>query len=192
MARRGFKQWWTTIVPKPLERSTYVLFSSLSLILLYWQWRPLPQVVWNVEGAAARAVALALFASGWIIVLVATFMIHHFDLFGLRQVWLRFQDRPYRELGFRTPGFYRYLRHPIQVGFLIAFWATPTMTAGHLIFALATTGYIFIAVKMWEERDLLREHGERYRVYMDQVGGFLPKGRYREAGNSAKAASHSG
>ena len=105
------------------------------------------------------------------------------DLFGLRQVWLRFQDQPYRDLGFRTPGFYKYMRHPIQVGFLIAFWATPTMTVGHLVFALATTGYVIIAVKMFEEKDLLREHGERYRTYMDQVGGFVPKGRYKEAGS---------
>ena len=183
MARKGFKQWWTQIIPSSIERSTYTLLSSLALILLYWQWRPMPEVIWSVESAAGQSVVLGLFAVGWLTVLLSTFMIHHFDLFGLRQVWLRFQDQPYRDLGFRTPGFYKYMRHPIQVGFLIAFWATPTMTVGHLVFALATTGYIIIAVKMYEEKDLLREHGERYRTYMNQVGGFVPKGGYKEAGS---------
>jgi protein-S-isoprenylcysteine O-methyltransferase Ste14 len=192
MARKGFKRWWTKMIPNSIERSTYVLFSSLSLLLLYWQWRPLPAIVWNIESPAGRAVVWTLFAAGWLLVLLATFLIHHFDLFGVRQVWLRFQDKPYRELGFRTPGLYKYLRHPIQVGFLIAFWATPTMTVGHLVFSVATAAYIFMAVKLWEERDLLREHGERYRTYMDQVGGFLPKGRYQETGSTAKAASHRG
>ena len=138
MARQRFKRWWTRFVPQPIERSTYVLFSSLALILLYWQWRPLPDVIWSVESGGGQAVAQALFAVGWLIVLLATLMIHQFDLLGMRQVWLRFQDLPYRDLGFRTPGLYKYVRHPIQVGFLIALWATPAMTVGHLIFALVT------------------------------------------------------
>lgn len=185
MARKGFKRWWTRFVPQPIERSTYVLLTSLALLLLFWQWRPLPDVIWSIESQAGQAVAYALFGVGWVTVLLATFMINHFDLFGLRQVWLRFQDAPYRDLGFRTPGFYKYVRHPIQVGFIIAFWATPAMTVGHLMFALVTTVYIIIAVKMFEERDLLREHDETYRTYMDQVGGFIPKGRYRGAGKAA-------
>ena len=185
MARKGFKRWWTRFVPQPIERSTYVLLTSLALLLLFWQWRPLPDVIWSIESQAGQAVAYGLFGVGWVTVLLATFMINHFDLFGLRQVWLRFQDAPYRDLGFRTPGFYKYVRHPIQVGFIIAFWATPAMTVGHLMFALVTTVYIIIAVKMFEERDLLREHDETYRTYMDQVGGFIPKGRYRGAGKAA-------
>lgn len=188
MARKGFKRWWTRFVPQPIERSTYVLLTSLALLLLFWQWRPLPDVIWSIESQAGQAVAYALFGVGWVTVLLATFMINHFDLFGLRQVWLRFQDAPYRDLGFRTPGFYKYVRHPIQVGFIIAFWATPAMTVGHLMFALVTTVYIIIAVKMFEERDLLREHDETYRTYMDQVGGFIPKGRYRGAGKAASAS----
>ena len=184
MARQRFKRWWTRFVPQPIERSTYVLFSSLALILLYWQWRPLPDVIWSVESGGGQAVARALFAIGWLIVLLATLMIHQFDLLGMRQVWLRFQNLPYRDLGFRTPGLYKYMRHPIQVGFLIAFWATPAMTVGHLIFALAITGYILIAVKMFEERDLLKQFGPLYENYREQVGGFLPKGRYREGSAS--------
>ena len=184
MAREGFKRWWTRFVPQPIERSTYVLFSSLALVLLYWQWRPLPEVIWKVESGGGQAVAQALFALGWLTVLLATLMIHHLDLLGMRQVWLRFQDLPYRSLGFRTPGLYRYVRHPIQAGLLIAFWATPTMTAGHLIFALGMTAYVVIGVKTFEERDLRKEFGPRYENYVRQVGGFLPKGRYREASPS--------
>ena len=184
MARQRFKRWWTRFVPQPIERSTYVLFSSLALILLYWQWRPLPDVIWSVESGGGQAVAQALFAVGWLIVLLATLMIHQFDLLGMRQVWLRFQDLPYRDLGFRTPGLYKYVRHPIQVGFLIALWATPAMTVGHLIFALVITGYVLIAVKMFEERDLLKQFGPLYENYREQVGGFLPKGRYREGSAS--------
>ena len=184
MARQRFKRWWTRFVPQPIERSTYVLFSSLALILLYCQWRPLPDVIWSVESGGGQAVGRTLFAIGWLTVLLATLMIHHLDLLGMRQVWLRFQNLPYRDLGFRTPGLYRYVRHPIQVGLLIAFWATPTMTVGHLIFALGTTAYIVIAVKTFEERDLLKEFGPLYENYREQVGGFLPKGRYREASPS--------
>ena len=184
MAREGFKRWWTRFVPRQIERSTYVLFSSLALIFLYRQWQPLPDVIWSVESAGGRAVAQALFALGWLTVLLASLMIQHLDLLGVRQVWLRFQDLPYRDLGFRTPGLYRYVRHPIQAGLLIAFWATPTMTVGHLVFALGMTAYVVIAVKRFEERDLRKEFGPRYENYMRQVGGFLPKGRYREASPS--------
>ena len=151
---------------------------------LYCQWRPLPDVIWSVESGGGQAVARTLFAIGWLTVLLATLMIHHLDLLGMRQIWLRFQNLPYRDLGFRTPGLCRYVRHPIQVGLLIAFWATPTMTVGHLIFALGTTAYIVIAVKTFEERDLLKEFGPLYENYREQVGGFLPKGRYREASPS--------
>ena len=140
MARKGFKRWWTRFVPQPIERITYVLISSLALILLYWQWQPLPGVIWSIESQNGQAVAYALFGVGWATVLLATFMVHHLDLFGMRQVWLRFQGAPYRGLSFRTPGFYKHLRHPIQVGFMLACWATPTMTIGHLVFAVATTG----------------------------------------------------
>ena len=180
MARKGFKKAWTKVVPEQVERSTYVLFSTLSLLLLYWQWRPMPQVVWSMESTVGQGMMWTLFGAGWIIVLLATMMIHHFDLFWMRQVYMHAKGMPYKDLGFRTPGFYRYMRHPIQVGFMIAFWATPVMTAGHLMFAVVTAAYIVIAVTMFEEPDLTREFGERYRNYMRQVPGFIPMGRYRE------------
>jgi protein-S-isoprenylcysteine O-methyltransferase Ste14 len=158
MARKWFKDWWTRIVPKPIERSTYVLFSSLALILLFWQWRPLGGEVWSVEDPVGRAVLLSLFAFGWGLVLASTFMINHFDLFGLRQVWLHLLGRPYTPLRFGTPGPYRLVRHPLYVGWFFAFWATPTMTLAHLLFAVLTTAYILVAIQL-EERDLVREHG---------------------------------
>lgn len=179
MARRGFKKMLARVAPAEIERQTYVIATSIVLLLLYWQWRPMPDVIWRLESSAGVTVMYAICAIGWGIVLLSTLMINHFDLFGVRQTVLAVQGKPYTDLGFRTPGFYKYVRHPIQVGFLIAFWATPMMTAGHLLFAVMTSGYIFVAVKMFEERDLLREHDERYRVYMDQVGGFVPKGAYR-------------
>ena len=180
MARKGFKKAWTKVVPEQIERSTYVLFSSLALFLLYWQWRPMPQVVWSIENSFGQGVMWSLFGAGWMIVLLSTMMIHHFDLFGMRQVYMHAKGVPYKDLGFRTPGFYRCMRHPIQVGFLIAFWATPLMTVGHLVFAVITAAYIVIAVTMFEEPDLVREFGERYRNYMRQVPGFIPLGRFRE------------
>jgi protein-S-isoprenylcysteine O-methyltransferase Ste14 len=178
MARKWFKDWWTRVVPKPLERSTYVLFSSLALILLFWQWRPLGGVVWSVEEPAARLALRALFAFGWGLVLVSTFLINHFDLFGLRQVWLYLLGRPYTPPRFATPWPYRVVRHPLYVGWLFAFWMTPTMTAAHLLFSVATTAYILLAIR-FEERDLAREHGEAYEDYRRSVPMLVPFARRR-------------
>jgi protein-S-isoprenylcysteine O-methyltransferase Ste14 len=174
MARPAFKAWWTRTVPPPAERSTYVLASSLALLLLFWQWRPLGGVVWQVESAAAQVVLYALFAGGWLTVLISTFLINHFDLFGLRQVWLYLRGEPYRPLAFGTPGPYRYVRHPLYVGWLLAFWSTPTMTAAHLLFAVMTTAYILIAIQL-EERDLVAAHGERYAEYRRSVPMLIPR-----------------
>lgn len=179
MARPGFKRWWTTFVPAPIERSTYVLASSLALIVLFWQWRPLPQLIWNVDDGIARWALYGLSAAGWLLVLTGTFLISHFDLFGLRQVWLHARGRTPVVGPFVTRAFYRIVRHPLMLGFLIAFWATPTMTAGHLLFALVTTGYIVLAVKYLEERDLVREHGDVYRDYQRRVPMLLPWPRRR-------------
>jgi len=173
MARKWFKDWWTRIVPKPLERSTYVLFSSLALILLFWQWRPLGGVVWSIEDPIGRLVLRGFFAFGWALVLVSTFLINHFDLFGLRQVWLYLRGRPYTTLRFGTPGPYRLVRHPLYVGWLFAFWSTPTMTFAHLLFSIATTSYILIAIQ-FEERDLAREHGDDYEAYRQSVPMLVP------------------
>jgi protein-S-isoprenylcysteine O-methyltransferase Ste14 len=169
-------------VPPPVERSTYVLVSSLLLGLLFWQWRPIPAVVWDVGHPAGRWLLHAVFWAGWALVLVSTFLIDHFDLFGLRQVYLYASGREYTPPAFRTPGLYRYVRHPLMTGFLLAFWATPTMTAGHLLFAVATTGYILIALKL-EEQDLAGYHGDQYRAYRKQVGMLfpLPRGSKRSS-----------
>lgn len=175
MARPAFKRRWTRIVPAPLERSTYVLASSLALALLFWQWRPLPAVIWDVQDAALRGALYALSALGWLLVLASTFLINHFDLFGLRQVWRHARSRPLETHGpFVARAFYRVVRHPIMLGFLVAFWAAPTMSLGHLLFALMTTGYILVAVKCLEERDLVALYGDTYRDYQRRVPMLLP------------------
>ena len=178
MARPWFKDWWTRIVPRPIERSTYVLFSSVALILMFWLWQPLGGVVWSVDDPVGRLVLRGLFAFGWGLVLLSTFLINHFDLFGLRQVYLYLLGRPYTALNFGTPGPYRLVRHPLYVGWLFAFWATPVMTFAHLLFSIATTAYILLAIQ-FEERDLVREHGESYEAYRRSVPMLVPFTRRR-------------
>ena len=173
MARCWFKERWTRVVPWAIERSTYVLCASLALLLLFWQWRPLGLPIWTIENDIARVVLWALFATGWSTVLIVTFLINHFDLFGLRQAWLPLLGRPYTPVSFRTPLPYRFVRHPLYFGFLLAFWMTPTMTLAHLVFALATTAYIVLAIQ-FEERDLLAEHGAAYAEYRKKVPMLLP------------------
>ena len=182
MARPWFKALWTKLVPTPVERSTYVLFSSLALLLLFWKWEPMGGLVWNVENSYGRLALYGLYAAGYAIVLIATFLINHFDLFGLRQVWLYLLGKPYTSLKFRTPGPYRLVRHPLYVGWLLVFWSAPTMTAAHLVFAIATTAYILVAIQ-FEERDLERMHGE-YAEYRRQVPMILPIGSAMRRENS--------
>lgn len=174
MARPWFKRWLTRYIPVAAERSTYVLMTNLALIVLFWQWRPMGGVIWDVQDPVGRGVLYGLFACGWVIVLVTTFLINHFDLFGLRQVWLYLRGRRYTHLGFVTPGPYRYIRHPLYVGWLIAFWATPTMTAAHLVFAAGLTAYIVIAI-VYEERDLIAHHGSAYAAYRSRTPMFIPR-----------------
>ncbi|HEU4813107.1 MAG TPA: isoprenylcysteine carboxylmethyltransferase family protein [Xanthomonadaceae bacterium] len=175
MARPAFKRWWTRIVPPPIERSTYVLFSSLALAALFAWWRPLPVMVWQVDAEPLRWLLYALYAGGWLLVLTGTFLISHFDLFGLRQVWLHARQRSCQDMPFVTRGYYRLVRHPLMLGFLIAFWATPDMSRGHLLFAVMTTGYILLAVKFLEERDLVEALGDDYRAYQRRVPMLLPR-----------------
>jgi protein-S-isoprenylcysteine O-methyltransferase Ste14 len=173
MARPVFKQWLTRVIPAAAERSTFVLASGFALILLFWFWQPLPDRVWHVSNSFAAGMIWIVFWSGWLIVLISTFLINHFDLFGLRQVFLFFLRQPYTAVPFRRLLFYRVVRHPIMLGFLIAFWATPTMTKGHLLFAAVVTVYVLIALQL-EEHDLLQSHGESYSAYRDEVRMLLP------------------
>ena len=174
MARRSFKRWWTQIVSPAVERSTFVLAATLALALLLWQWVPIPEpVIWRVESAGLAQLLWGVFWLGWATLLLATFLINHFELFGLRQVYARMMDREIPEQEFRTPLLYRYVRHPIYLGFLLGFWATPLMTAGHLLFAIGGTGYILVGI-WFEERDLIAQFGEKYRQYRAQVGMLIP------------------
>jgi protein-S-isoprenylcysteine O-methyltransferase Ste14 len=176
MAREGFKRRWTAIVPRSVERSTYVLFSGLALALLFWQWRPLPEVLWRIDSGAGKAAMYAVYALGWVILLSATFMINHFDLFGLRQVYLRLKSEPYVPVPFVKVALYKLVRHPIMLGILIAFWATPVMTVGHLLFSAASTAYVFIGIWL-EERDLRRLHPESYEQYRRETPMIVPMPR---------------
>jgi protein-S-isoprenylcysteine O-methyltransferase Ste14 len=173
MARQPFKRWWTRLIPASIERSTYVLLASLALILVFWQWRAIPTVIWQAENATAASALLALSLLGWLIVLLSSFMINHFELFGVQQVLLNLLGRKSASDSFKTPFLYKFVRHPIYLGFIIAFWATPVMTAGHLLFAAVTTAYIFVGI-MLEERDLVAHYGPIYRQYREKVGMLIP------------------
>ncbi len=173
MARPAFKRWWTTIIPPSIERSTYVLFTSLLLLLLYWQWRPIPGTIWNVEQTAGSVFLQGFYWVGWVLVLLSTFLINHLDLFGLRQVYLHWRGVEYTHMGMKIPSLYKLVRHPLMLGFLITFWATPRMTVGHLLFSLATTAYILVGIQL-EEHDLLAFYGETYRHYRQHVRMLLP------------------
>jgi protein-S-isoprenylcysteine O-methyltransferase Ste14 len=173
MARRQFKQWWTQFVPKSVERSTYVLLSSLALILLFWQWRPISIVLWQIDDPQIAMAVIGLSFAGWLTVLSSTFLINHFELFGLRQVTDDFAGHAMPAPRFRTPFFYKFVRHPLYLGFIIAFWAAPTMSVGHLLFAAVTTAYIFVGI-MLEERDLVAVFGDEYRRYKDRVSMLVP------------------
>ena len=174
MARKPFKQWWTQFVPHAIERSTYVLLSSLALMLLFWQWRPIPSVVWEITNPTLATAAVAVSLFGWVIVFAATFLINHFELFGLQQVILNLIGKVVRRRrSFRTPLLYKLVRHPLYLGFVIAFWATPVMTVGHLLFAGVTTAYILVAISL-EERDLIELFGDEYRRYRERVAMLLP------------------
>jgi protein-S-isoprenylcysteine O-methyltransferase Ste14 len=173
MARKGFKQWWTRFIPKPVERSTYVLLASLALLLLFWQWRPMPAIVWHVEEPEMAATIATLSFGGWVLVFTSTFLINHFELFGLHQVANNLAGRPMPAPVFRTPFLYNFVRHPIYLGFIIAFWAAPTMSVGHIMFAAVATAYIFVGILL-EERDLIDVFGDEYRRYKQRVSMLLP------------------
>ena len=178
MARSGFKAWLTKSIPEPAERSTYVLISSLLFFVLFWQWRPMPAVVWQVDHPLGSSLLIGLCLAGWLIVFYATLLIDHFDLFGMRQVVLHFRNKPYTSKAFTTPSLYKYMRHPLYLGWFIFFWATPRMTAGHLLFAVVTTIYVLIAIR-WEERDLVHSLGDAYRRYRETTPMILPFSRKR-------------
>ena len=183
MARREFKEWWAQFVPKSIERSTYVLFASLALALLLWQWRPIPTVIWQIDDPRVAMGIMGVSFVGWLLVLFSTFLINHFELFGLHQVANNLIGRDMPAMKFKTPVLYRVVRHPIYLGFIIAFWAAPTMTVGHLLFAAVTTAYIFVGIWL-EERDLVAMFGDEYRRYRARVGMILPRIRNEEVANS--------
>jgi len=186
MARPSFKKWWTTIVSPTIERSTFVLLTSLILLLIFWQWRPMTGIVWEVQNETLALVINGIFWLGWLIVFLSTFMINHFHLFGLDQVFNNLRDKPPTGLKFKEGFFYKFVRHPIMTGFIIAFWATPVMTTGHILFAAATTAYILIAVKYFEEKDLRNEIGEAYESYQRRVPMLFP---FTKFGKSQKSPS---
>ena len=190
MARQGFKRWWTKTIPRPIERSTYVLFATAALAFLMWQWRPLGTEVWDLSGSGFAPVLIGVSLLGWGIVLLSTFLIDHFDLFGLGQVWAAFRGRDYHPPRFHSPSLYKMMRHPLYFGFLLAFWATPVMTWGHLLFAAATTGYILVAIPL-EERDLVSFHGDAYREYRRRVRMLLPLPKSEPAADGRAAAGES-
>lgn len=181
MARLRFKEWWTTIVPKPVERSLYVFLSSLILILMFWQWRPMDYVIWNVSNQIGATILWGFFFLGWLIVLLSTFLIDHFELFGLAQVYKFFSGNEFKGSSFKMPLLYDLVRHPMMLGFVIAFWATPTMTAGHLLFSVMTTGYILVALH-FEEKDLVEMHGDEYREYQKTVSMIVPLPKRKASG----------
>jgi protein-S-isoprenylcysteine O-methyltransferase Ste14 len=185
MARPAFKKWWTRIIPEHLERSTYVLLASLCLILLMWQWQPIGGVIWTVKAEWLEALLLVTYFMGWAIVFLTTFLINHFDLFGLRQTWLYFTGKPYTPLPFRVPLFYKVVRHPLYLGFIIAFWSAPTMTVAHFLFATLCTGYILTAIR-FEERDLVTHFGMKYTRYRSQIPMIIPSLRRKPRSNQDK------
>ena len=173
MARPGFKVWWTKVVPEAVERSTYVLISNILIGLIFWLWQPMTGVVWDASGSVGGTILLILYFVGWLIILLASFNVSHFDLFGLRQVMINLRGEKYEHIAFRTPGFYRLVRHPLMVGWIVAFWATPKMSTGHLLWAVTTTVYILIAIQL-EERDLITVFGDQYRNYKRTVPSLIP------------------
>ena len=179
MARPAFKQWWTTFVPEPIERSTYVLLSSLCLLLLFRYWQPMGGIIWQVQSETVQTILKSFCLFGFGIVLVSTFLINHFDLFGLRQVWLYFTGKKYEHLPFGTPFYYKHVRHPLYLGFMIAFWATPLMTAAHLFFAIMTTGYMLVAIQ-FEERDLIKQFGAKYQEYKRSAPMLVPFAKFEQ------------
>ncbi len=179
MARQWFKRAWTKIVPEPIERSTYVLLASLVLLLLFWQWRPMPEIVWDVQNSTGRTLLLGLFWIGWGQVLVSTVLVDHFGLFGMKQVYRYLKGEPEEASAFKTPALYKFVRHPLYLGFIIAFWSTPRMTLGHLMFAAVCTAYILVAIQ-FEERDLIRFYGETYKRYRKEVSMIFPLRRAKK------------